>query len=167
MLHSATVYRYFVWRRYNPEERTTGICCVSWRKGGGAVYGNGKMKKRGRSVLFTNAFYPLALTYWTHRSQIWKVMRSLYKLLERVFAGRWPTPATKQYQTLYTPVTTPCDVFLYRLVIEWNPISHPHSQGLSIQKPAKFLREQYAEDIHVIVVGMLDFFILLSPLWAN
>ena len=25
------------------------------------------------------------LTYWTHRSQIWKVGRSLYKLLERVF----------------------------------------------------------------------------------
>ena len=25
------------------------------------------------------------MTYWTHRSQIWKVERSLYKLLERVF----------------------------------------------------------------------------------
>ena len=82
-----------------------------------------KMKKRGRSVLFTDAFYPLALTYWTHRSQIWKVMRSLYNLLERVFdrvnrdGGVCGQVTHSRYETeqyrysLYMPVTVPSDGF--------------------------------------------------------
>ena len=37
-------YHFIVWRHY-PKERTSGICCVSGRKSGGAIYSN----KDGRS----------------------------------------------------------------------------------------------------------------------
>jgi len=105
------------------------------------------MKKRGRSVLFTDAFYPLALTYWTHRSQIWKVMRSLYNLLERVFdrvnrdGGVCGQVTHSRYETeqyrysLYMPVTVPSDGFflsgdlsyIYADKTEKYAISHAHN----------------------------------------
>ena len=64
------------------------------------------------------------LTYWTHRSQIWKVMRLHYKLLERVFdrvnrdggvCGQVPHSRYKIQHTQGGKYEAPCTWKLYHM----------------------------------------------------